>query len=100
VSRQGMRNLANAERIEYAASLFAELKAIAVWNSSYRMRRHRKWWETIALLNRCRRRLEILSELVAIVAAMSFSCKPRTKSTIQSKRKQRRRSFLKRDSKT
>src|SRR5579863_1027583 len=64
-----MRNPAAIERIERTEALLAELKAIAVWNRSYWRCRHHEWWETVALVSRLRRRIEILSEVVALVAA-------------------------------
>jgi hypothetical protein len=63
VSSCNMRNLPSVERIEQAQALLAELKAIAVWDRSYWCCPRHEMWETIALVSRCRRRIEILSEL-------------------------------------
>jgi len=65
-----MRNFAAIGRIERAETLFAELKAIARWDKDYWRFRNNELRETAAFLSRCRRRVEILSELVAIVSAM------------------------------
>jgi hypothetical protein len=70
VPRLRMKKLDAIEKIERAETLFAELKAIARWNEEYGHCRDHKLWETVALVRRCSRRVEILSELVAIVSAM------------------------------
>jgi hypothetical protein len=65
-----MRNCASVEIIERAEALLAELKAIAVWDRAYWECRRHELGEAIALVSRFGRRIEILSELIAIVAAM------------------------------
>lgn len=50
----------DSERTE---RLWAELKAIALWDESYWRRSNHEWWETIALETRRKRRCEILREL-------------------------------------
>jgi hypothetical protein len=87
-----MRNFAAIGRIERAETLFVELKAIARWDKDYWRSRNNELRETAALLSRCRRKVEILSELVGIISAKyGEKSDPRRQNLT---RKCRRRSFL------
>jgi hypothetical protein len=91
-----MRSQSYVTKIEYIETLLAELKAIAFWNRAYWECRHRGLSETVALVSRYRRRIEILSELVTIMAAMSGQ-KSDAKERILQNRKRVKRSFLRGD---
>jgi hypothetical protein len=89
-----MKKLDIGGRIEHVQTLFAELKAIAVWNGDYWRRRHHDLGEIVAHVSRCRRKVEILSEVVAIVTAM-YCEKSASRRRGPLTRKGRKGSFLK-----
>jgi hypothetical protein len=65
-----MKKLDISEGIERVEALFAELKAIEHWDKDYWRCRHNELGATVALVSRCHRKVEIFSELVAIVSAL------------------------------
>lgn len=80
-------------RIERVETLFAELKEMAHRNREYWTYQHHELWETVALMNRYRRSVAILAELIGIVSVM-YREKSDTRKRSLPKRKRRRRSFL------
>jgi hypothetical protein len=58
------------QQIEHAELLLSELHAIKHWDDTYWKNRQHFWWETVALVGRFQRRLEILNELAAIIVTL------------------------------
>ena len=88
-----MKRLAISDGIERVEPLLAELKAIAHWDKDYWSGRHNGLGEIIAHISRCRRKVEIISELVAIISAMYWAKSDSRRRGLQ-RRKARKRSFL------
>jgi hypothetical protein len=54
-------------QLDRVRSLLAELKAIELWDAVHWFNNQPEPWETISVLNRRKRRAEILSELRALL---------------------------------
>jgi hypothetical protein len=62
-----MRYAIPCGEIQEAERLFAELKAIELWDLVYWRGHRHQAWEIVAMLNRRDRRTEVISELISLI---------------------------------